>query len=429
MEYARLLRQRPVLVLWLARSLSMLADRLYATAVLWSVWAGTGSASLTGLVALLESLPYVVLGVVGRRVVARFSSYGALGAVDALRAGAAVALPFAWSPDARGTAVVLGGVFVIGVLGALFDPNFEALVPGLGRAGQVQSLTGLFDLTSRVARITGHACAGALLLVVSKSQLFTCVGAAFAVSAAALAGLARLLPPPPSAAPAEGGRRPAVRVTALVRERPDIGLAIGVHGALPLCVAATTIGLPALLADGHDTRAGAYGLITAVSGIGALIGNPVAGGLRPRAWLAVCCAAWAVDGLATASMAAARSDLVLGSLCLLSGLAVPVGTVTMRARLGTYPPAERLRLMAVEHTATRVGTVAAILVLPPLVDASPAGAFLTAGTVVALLTGAVGGPALVGSAPKGRGTVPMCGYRRVGATSHDAPSDDVPDFR
>ncbi|MHA7958470.1 MFS transporter [Streptomyces sp. L500] len=395
MEYARLLRQRPVLVLWLARSLSMLADRLYAMAVLWSVWAGTGSASLTGLVALLESLPYVVLGVVGRRVVARFASYGALGAVDALRAGVAVALPLAWSPDARGTAVVLGGVCVLGVLGALFDPNFEALVPGLGRPGQVQSLTGLFDLTSRVARITGHACAGALLLVVSKSELFTCVGAAFAVSAAALAGLARLLPPPPRAASAT--RVPAVRVTALVRERPDIGLAIGVHGTLPLCVAATTIGLPALLADGHDTRAGAYGLITAVSGIGALIGNPVAGGLRPRAWLAVCCAAWAVDGLATASMAAARSDLVLGSLCLLSGLAVPVGTVTMRARLGTYPPAERLRLMAVEHTATRVGTVAAILVLPPLVDASPAGAFLTAGTVVALLTGAVGL-----SAPGGR---------------------------
>ncbi|MCC3773687.1 MFS transporter [Streptomyces sp. UNOB3_S3] len=388
MEYARLLRQRPVMVLWLARSLSALGDRLYAMAVMWSVWAGTGSASLTGLVALLESLPYVVLGVLGRRVVARFSSYGALCAVDALRAGVAVALPFAWSPDARGTAVVLGGVCALGVLGALFDPNFEALVPGLGHAGQVQSLTGLFDLTSRVARITGHACAGALLLVISKSELFTCVGAAFAVSAAALGGMARRLPPPTRAASA--ARVPAVRVTALVRERPDIGLAIGVHGAVPLCVAATTIGLPALLAHGHDTRAGAYGLITAVSGIGTLIGNPVAGGLRPRAWLAVCCAAWAVDGLATASMAVAGSDPALGALCLLSGLAVPVGTVTMRARLGMYPPAERLRLMAVEHTATRAGTVVAILLLPPLVDASPAGAFLTAGTVVALLTGAVG---------------------------------------
>ncbi|MGW2598805.1 hypothetical protein [Streptomyces klenkii] len=427
MEYARLLRQRPVLVLWLARSLSALGDRLYAMAVMWSVWASTGSASLTGLVALLESLPYVALGAVGRCVVTRFASYGALSAVDALRAGVAVALPFVWSPDVPGTVVVLVSVFLLGVLGALFDPNFDALVPGLGRSGQVQSVTGLFDLTNRVARIAGHACAGALLLVFSRIELFACVGAVFAVSAAVLGGMSRRLPallpqpasplppPPPSppssplpsplplplspplpSAAASADDRPPVRVTALVRERPGIGMAIGVHGLLPFCAAAGTLGMPALLADRHDagsgggSGAGAYGLITAVSGIGALIGNPVAGALRPRAWLAVCCAAWTVDGLATACLAAAGSVPVFGLLYLLSGLAVPLGTVTIRARLGTYAPAERLRLMAVEHTATRAGGVAAILLLPPLVDASPRGAFLVAGTVVVLITAAVG---------------------------------------
>ncbi|MET9414377.1 hypothetical protein ABZY03_09330 [Streptomyces klenkii] len=402
MEYARLLRQRPVVVLWLARSMSALGDRLYAMAVMWSVWASTGSASLAGLVALLESLPYVVLGTVGRRVVARFASYGALSAVDALRAGVAVALPFVWSPDAPGTVVVLVSVFLLGVLGAVFDPNFEALVPGLGRSGQVQSVTGLFDLTNRVARIAGHACAGALLLVFSRVELFACVGAAFAVSAVALGGMSRRLPalpaPLPSPPPlpsraASAGDRPPVRVMALVRERPGIGMAIGVHGLLPFCAAAGTIGLPALLADGHDaggSGAGAYGLITAVSGIGALIGNPVAGALRPRAWLAVCCAAWTVDGLATVCVAAAGSVPAFALLYLLSGLAAPLGTVTIRARLGTYAPAERLRLMAVEHTATRTGGVASILLLPPLVDASPRGAFLVAGTVVALITAPVG---------------------------------------
>ncbi|MBF6049447.1 hypothetical protein GO001_30390 [Streptomyces sp. NRRL B-1677] len=411
MEYARLLRQRPVVVLWLARSLSALGDRLYAMAVMWSVWASTGSASLTGLVALLESLPYVVFGTVGRRVVARFASYGALSAVDALRAGVAVALPFVWSPDVPGTVVVLVSVFLLGVLGALFDPNFDALVPGLGRSGQVQSVTGLFDLTYRVARIAGHACAGALLLVFSRIELFACVGAAFAVSAAALGGTSRRLPVPPPPPPlpsslplppplpsadASAGDRPPVRVRALVRERPGIGMAIGVHGLLPFCAAAGTIGLPALLADGHDagsgggSGAGAYGLITAVSGIGALIGNPVAGALRPRAWLAVCCAAWTVDGLATVCVAAAGSVPAFALLYLLSGLAAPLGTVTIRARLGTYAPAERLRLMAVEHTATRTGGVAAILLLPPLVDASPRGAFLVAGSVVVLITAAVG---------------------------------------
>lgn len=66
MEHLRLLRRRPVLVLWLAQSLSVLGDRLYALAVMWVVYAATGSASLMGLVAVAESLPYIVLGTVGR---------------------------------------------------------------------------------------------------------------------------------------------------------------------------------------------------------------------------------------------------------------------------------------------------------------------------------------------------------------------------
>lgn len=95
MDYLRLMRRRPVLVLWLAQSLSMLGDRLYALAVMWVVYASTGSASLMGLVAVAESVPYVVLGTVGRNVVARFSSYATLAWVDGARAivGGLTAVP------------------------------------------------------------------------------------------------------------------------------------------------------------------------------------------------------------------------------------------------------------------------------------------------------------------------------------------------
>lgn len=47
MEHLRLLRQRSVLVLWLAQSFSVLGDRLYALAVMWVVYDSTGSASST----------------------------------------------------------------------------------------------------------------------------------------------------------------------------------------------------------------------------------------------------------------------------------------------------------------------------------------------------------------------------------------------
>ncbi|MEU1309933.1 MFS transporter [Streptomyces cinnamoneus] len=155
MSYLRLLRQRSVLVLWLAQSLSVLGDRLYALAVMWVVYAATGSASLMGLVAVVESLPYVVLGTAGRHAVARFSTFGRLAWVDAARALVTVALPLLWSPDARGVALLLVGVLLLGTLGALFDPNLGALVPDLVELERVQQVTGFFDLTGRIARTAG----------------------------------------------------------------------------------------------------------------------------------------------------------------------------------------------------------------------------------------------------------------------------------
>ncbi|MFD8978472.1 MFS transporter [Streptomyces sp. NPDC059564] len=177
MQHLRLLRRRPVLVLWLAQSLSVLGDRLYVLAVMWVVYAATDSASLMGLVAGAESLPYVTLGTVGRRLVSRFSSYRALAWVDGARAAVAVALPFLWSPDARGIALLLAGVLLLGTLGALFDPNLAALVPDLVEADQVQQINGLLDLTGRIARIAGSADISLLLLFVSEVQLFTLNGA------------------------------------------------------------------------------------------------------------------------------------------------------------------------------------------------------------------------------------------------------------
>jgi hypothetical protein len=63
--YAVVLRSPGVLVLWLAQVQSVLGDRLYALAMMWLVWQVTHSAFLMGLAAVLESVPYVLLGAWG----------------------------------------------------------------------------------------------------------------------------------------------------------------------------------------------------------------------------------------------------------------------------------------------------------------------------------------------------------------------------
>ncbi|MCJ1679347.1 MFS transporter [Streptomyces sp. APSN-46.1] len=384
MGYLTLLRQRPVLVLWLAQSLSVLGDRLYALAVMWVVYAATGSASLMGMVAVAESLPYIVLGTLGRRLVSRFSSYRALAWVDGARAAVAVALPFLWSPDARGIVLLLAGVLLLGTLGALFDPNLGALVPDLVEPERVQQITGLLDLTGRIARIAGPASIGLLLLFVSEVQLFALNGATFGVSAVVLRWLARrnaTAAGPPVERP--GGRaRSSVRAWPVLREHPRVGLAIGLHGVALYCSAVTAIGMPALLATRYGAGAAVYGLVTAAMGIGALLGNPLASNRRSGGWLTVYCGAWAVQGAATACMGLVLDLPALLLLSLLTGSVTPATSVTLRAHLGAFAPTERLRLMSVDQTVIRTGGTAGMLLLPLLVDASPRGAFFAGGLMV-----------------------------------------------
>ncbi|WP_188273999.1 MFS transporter [Streptomyces sp. CBMA152] len=385
MNYLLLLRRRPVLVLWLAQSLSVLGDRLYALAVMWVVYASTGSASLMGLVAVAESVPYIVLGSVGRQLVARFSSFASLAWVDGARAVVAVVLPFLWSPDAHGFALLLVGVLLLGTFGALFDPNLGALVPDLVEPEKVQEITGLLDLTGRIARIAGPASIGLLLLVVSEVQLFALNGLTFAVSAVALGWLARRYAMAAGSGTGErpGKARSAVRAWPVLRAHPRVGLAVGLHGVALFCSAVAAVGMPALLATRYGAGAGVYGLVTAAVGAGALLGNPLASNRRSGGWLPVYCGAWVVQGVATACMGLMLQLPALMLLALVTGLVTPATSVTLRAHLGAFAPAERLRLMSVDQTVIRAGGTAGMLLLPFLVDASPRGAFVTSGLMVA----------------------------------------------
>jgi len=394
--YLGLLRQRRVLVLWSSGALSVLGDRLYGLAVMWVVYAATGSASLMGLVAVVESLPYILIGTLARRLIARFASFGRLSVLDAGRAAAACAIPLLWSPDRAGLVVLFALVAVLGTLGVLFDPNLGSLVPSLVEPGQVRQVTALLDLTTRLAAIFGPGCVGLILLAVSDVQLFALDGATFAVSAVALwwlrahtARAAKIAGTPPPAP-----ERPiVVAAWPLLRAQPDVATAISLHGAGFFVAAVSAVGLPAVLAARLGQGAAGYGLVLAAIGAGALIGNLIIGNLRVGQWLTLYCAAWAVTGIALTEISAAPSLPIVMASAVLSGLATPAAAVTLRTRLAQFAPAERLRLITVDQTVIRTAGTAGMLALPFAIDAAPAETFAGAGVflIVAALAAAVTG--------------------------------------
>ncbi|MFG2943501.1 MFS transporter [Streptomyces sp. NPDC048282] len=390
MGYVRLLRRRRVLALWGAQALSVFGDRLYAMAIMWIAWEQAGAAAM-GWVAIAESVPYILMGTLGRRIMDRFASLRALAGVDAVRVVLVVLLPWAWS--AFGTPGMLALAGALGLAGAVVDPNLGALVPDLVEPDEVRAVNGLMDLTGRIARVAGPGTAGTLLAFLPEAALFWLDAGTFAVSAVALAMLGRraarpaadAVMPPTAAVPA--------RARALVGAHPATGVAIAVHGAA-IFAQAVAMAMPALLASRLDAGAGAYGLVLAATGAGALVGNVVAGNIRPPGRPPVMyCLLWALSGMLLAVTGSARNLPVLLAVSAVSGVVSPFLGITLQTHLSAFAPTARRRLMALDLTVIRSAGTASMLIVPVVAASSPVVGFWAGGTATVAVAVAGAGAA------------------------------------
>ncbi|MFG3101889.1 MFS transporter [Streptomyces sp. NPDC048182] len=364
-----------MLTLWAGQALSVFGDRLYAMAVMWIAFEESGAFAM-GLVAIAESAPYIVLGTVGRRLVGRFGSLRALAAIDVVRAGLVAVLPLAWVH--LGLVGALALVLVAGFAGAVFDPNLGSLTPELVEQRDVQAVSGLMDLSGRIARIAGPGAAGLLLAVMPMTTLFWLDGATFLVSAAALALLSRSGPTVRQDYAPEKETAPA-QARMLLRSRPDTAVAVGIHG-VGIAAQTVALALPAFITLQLGAGAGTYGAALAATGAGALAANGLAGNLRlPSNLPAFYCLAWAVSGAALAAIALAGSVPALLALSLLLGSVNPFVQVTLITHLSGFPPAHRLRLMSVDLTVIRTAGTVSMLFVPALAANRPGLAFAVAG--------------------------------------------------
>ncbi|WP_378734860.1 MFS transporter [Nocardia brasiliensis] len=390
MPYVSLLRRKPVLVLWSANALSVLGDRFFALAVMWIALERSGPVAM-GAVAIAESVPYVLMGMFGRRIVARCASFRALAGFDVVRAGLVAALPLVW--NLGGTPAMLVVVLTLGIAGSVFDPGFGSLVPELVAPEERQMILGAMDITGRVARIAGPGLAGLLLLVAPASVLFTADAATFAISAVALLVAARIAPVSAvvsSGRPSDRGADPA-RARVLLRAHPALGAAWLVHGVGFFLSAIPAIGMPLLLAQHLHVGASAYGLVLAASGAGALLGNLAATRVqladRFPGWF---CGAWAVSGGLMIATGAASSLAWVVVFSVASGAVSPFISIAMAARLAMFPADQRLRLNSLNFTVMRASGTLGMAVIPALIAAGPARGFVLGGSILAVLAAVVG---------------------------------------
>ena len=261
---------------WLtAEAISLTGTRVSMIALPFLVLTTTGSATRTGLVALFEARPMVLLKVLGGPVIDRLGarrvsigcdlgSLVVVGSIPALHTAGVLSFP-----------ALLGLVALAGALRGPGDAAKQALVPVIVEDAGVpmERVTGLAGTVERTSSMLGAALAGVLVAALGATNALVIDAASFGVSALVLLWSTTSLAAPAPVQPADAGSYPQRLREGwdfLRGDRVLLGITVMVALTNLLDAAYTTVLIPVWAVDA-GRGAGAIGLVFAVfSGFSAL---------------------------------------------------------------------------------------------------------------------------------------------------------------
>jgi MFS family permease len=276
--------RRPLYGWLVSEAVSITGTRVSMIALPWFVLTSTGSPTKTGLVALAEMLPMVLLKVLGGPVIDRVGARRVSITCDLLSVLVVGSIPFLFHAGHLSFPVFLLLVALAGALRGPGDGAKHALVPALvDRAGvPMERATGLGSTVERGASMLGAAFAGGLIAVIGPANALIVDAGSFLLSAAILAWATRGMGP--AVQREEGAAEPPYRQQLaegwrfLRGDRVLLGIAVMVALTNCLDIAWATVLVP-VWATEYGGGAAAIGLLFAV-----FSGASVVGSMCAAAW-------------------------------------------------------------------------------------------------------------------------------------------------
>jgi MFS family permease len=342
----RPLRHRDFALMWAGLSASLIGDGVYIVAIAWQAYELSGTPAALSAVGFAWTLPTVLFLLAGGVVSDRRERRRIMLAADLLRAAVVAAVAVLSLTGALEMWQLVALVAVYGVGDALFHPASIAIVPMLVPADEVMHANALEQLVRPLAlRFAGPALGGAIVATGGAGVGFGFDAATFAVSAACLAGM-RPLPPPPSTA--------ARTLREALREARE-GLAyVRAHAWLWATLAAAALGvfayygplqvlLPYRIKNELGLGAGTFGAVLAAGGL-ARVGAALAMGQRglPRRHVMVMYLCWSGATATVAGYAYATESWTLMLIAAGSGILETIGALTWGTLMQTLVPGRLL---------------------------------------------------------------------------------------
>lgn len=390
MKLLQPLRHRDFRLLWLGMSTSLVGDGVLLVALAWQVYLISNAVGAMSAVGVALTAPQVATLLVGGVVADRVDRRVVLVVADLVRGLCLLVLTIL---AARGGLTLPEVYVLVGIYGAatgFFGPAFDAIVPALVPADELEQANALDQFVRPVAaRIAGPAIGGFLLALGGPQWALGLDAMTFVVSAGCVAAMH---PPQWTPAAASGSVwQEAVTGMRYVAGRPWLWATfLAATFTYLLFLGPTEVLLPYLIKNVLHGSGADLGLVLTAGGIGALLAAVIVGqrGI-PRRDVTFIYVTWSLATLAVAGYGLAVAGWQLGLFCALINGLEAAGTIawaTLKQRL--VEPALLGRVSSLDWFISIALLPASYALTAPVAQAIGARATLVlAGVLGAVITG------------------------------------------
>lgn len=160
-------KSRNLLLLWVGQFVSQTGDFLFQATILFLVLTveSTQSALKAGVVSFLETLPFLIFGLLAGSLVDRYRRRSVMLFADAMRGLLLLGVPLLWQIGLINWVALGALAFTLSSFSTLFNPARDALIPELVSKERLLPANALVQSSVQLAMISGTFLAGALLSI------------------------------------------------------------------------------------------------------------------------------------------------------------------------------------------------------------------------------------------------------------------------
>lgn len=169
-------------LLWTGQTISFFGDAFYSIALIWLVQEMTGSRTMMGAISAVVSAT-ALFGLVAGALVDRWDRRLTMLFSDILRGLVILTIPVLFTLGRMEIWHLFAAGLAMGLLSQLFNPAKQALLPHLVPPADLTGANALSQMSYTLLMAVGYGLGGALIGLMTTSQLFAIDSATFAVSA------------------------------------------------------------------------------------------------------------------------------------------------------------------------------------------------------------------------------------------------------